>query len=131
MATDRVRELLEEFAEKLEHVLKQDLRDAIERGLGIDGGGVRARAGSNGHRAARGKRDAAALDALQERFVVFVAKHPGLRIEQINAQLGTTTKDLALPIRKLVANGTLKTAGRRRSTTYVLGARKSKRRAKK
>ena len=28
--------------------------------------------------------------------------HPGLRIEQINKELGTLTKDLALPIRKLL-----------------------------
>jgi hypothetical protein len=49
--------------------------------------------------------------------------------------LGTSTKDLALPIRKLIADGALKAQGHRRSTTYVVagGARKSngKRRAKK
>lgn len=49
---------------------------------------------------------------------MFVAKNPGLRIEQINKQLGTTTKELALPIRKLVASGAVKTKGKRRSTSY-------------
>src|SRR5689334_1700314 len=39
------------------------------------------------------------LDQLAERFQAFVKETPGLRIEQINKQLGTTTKDLALPIR--------------------------------
>ena len=48
----------------------------------------------------------------------FVAKHPGLRIEQINKELGTSTKDLALPIRKLIAEGQIKTKGKKRSTTY-------------
>ena len=53
-----------------------------------------------------------------ERLLTFVSKHPGLRIEQINKQLGTTTKDLALPIRKLIADGAIKTKGEKRSTTY-------------
>ena len=58
------------------------------------------------------------LEKMQDNFLAFVAKHPGLRIEQINKQLGTTTKDLALPIRKLIADGALKTKGKKRSTQY-------------
>ena len=64
------------------------------------------------------KRSSADLEALSERFASFVSTNPGLRIEQINKQLGTTTKDLALPIRKMIADGSLKTKGTRRSTTY-------------
>jgi hypothetical protein len=58
------------------------------------------------------------LDRLRDQFVAFVSSNPGLRIEQINQQLGTSTKDLALPIRKLIAEGTIKTKGKKRSTTY-------------
>ncbi len=47
-----------------------------------------------------------------------MGKNPGLRIEQINKQLGTTTKSLALPIRKLVAEKRVKTKGAKRSTAY-------------
>jgi hypothetical protein len=134
----RVRELIDEFANKLEDALKQDLRDAIEKlGLGIYG----AHQSSATHRqsapTARGrkgvKRDSAALDGLSQQFVAFVSKHPGLRIEQINQQLGTTTKNLALPIRKLIGDGTIKTSGQRRATTYELGsgARNGRKRRKK
>ena len=49
-----------------------------------------------------------------------------MRIEQINKQLGTTTKDLALPIRKLVSEGALKTKGEKRSTAYFAGEAKKK-----
>ena len=49
----------------------------------------------------------------------------GLRIEEINRELGTTTKDLALPIRKLVADGMLAAKGQRRATKYFPG-RKAK-----
>jgi hypothetical protein len=49
-----------------------------------------------------------------------------MRIEQINKQLGTTTKDLALPIRKLISEGALKTKGEKRSTQYFAGESKKK-----
>jgi hypothetical protein len=68
----------------------------------------------------RSRRTAAELDELAARFVAFVAENPGLGIEQINEQLGTTTADLALPIRKLVAADALKTEGRNRATRYFI-----------
>lgn len=64
------------------------------------------------------KRSESDIQKLMDKFVGFVAKHPGLRIEQINAKLGTNTKDLALPVRKLLAARKLKTKGEKRATTY-------------
>jgi hypothetical protein len=72
------------------------------------------------------KRSPADLEALSERFASFVKANPGLRIEQINKQLGTTTKDLALPIRKLISEGVISAKGQKRSTTYFPGKRKAK-----
>jgi hypothetical protein len=72
------------------------------------------------------KRTSADLDALSERFASFVKANPGLRIEQINKQLGTTTKDLALPIRKLISEGVISAKGQKRSTTYFAGKKKAK-----
>ena len=73
-----------------------------------------------------GQRTSGELDRLADNFHGFVAKHPGLRIEQINKELGTNTKDLALPIRKLVADGAIKTKGEKRSTIYFAGESKKK-----
>src|SRR5690606_19651731 len=67
------------------------------------------------------KRSSEELDKLAESFATFVKENPGLRIEQINKQLGTTTKDLALPIRKLLAEGAIHAKGQKRSTTYFAG----------
>jgi len=72
------------------------------------------------------KRSAADLEALSEQFASFVKANPGLRIEQINKQLGTTTKDLALPIRKLISEGVISAKGQKRSTTYFPGKKKAK-----
>jgi hypothetical protein len=67
------------------------------------------------------KRSADELDKLSDTFVEFVRSNPGLRIEQINKQLSTSTKELALPIRKLLAEGAIKAKGQKRSTTYFAG----------
>jgi hypothetical protein len=67
------------------------------------------------------KRSPDELDKLAGNFQTFVKENPGLRIEQINKQLGTTTKDLALPIRKLLAEGAIHAKGQKRSTTYFAG----------
>jgi len=72
------------------------------------------------------KRTSADLEALSEQFASFVKANPGLRIEQINKQLGTTTKDLALPIRKLISEGQISAKGQKRSTTYFAGKKKAK-----
>lgn len=73
-------------------------------------------------RSGRGvKRSAEDLEAMSQRFAAFVRANPGLRIEQINKELGTTTKDLALPIRKLLADGVITSKGQKRSTTYFPG----------
>jgi hypothetical protein len=72
------------------------------------------------------KRTAADLEALSQQFAAFVKSHPGLRIEQINKELGTSTKDLALPIRKLISTGAVATKGKKRSTTYYAGKKAAK-----
>jgi hypothetical protein len=72
------------------------------------------------------KRTPADLEALSDQFASFVKSHPGLRIEQINKELGTTTKDLALPIRKLIADGLITAKGKKRSTTYFAGKKSKK-----
>src|SRR5262249_24432523 len=61
------------------------------------------------------------LEALSTKFATYVKAHPGLRIEQINKELGTTTKDLALPIRKLISDGMISAKGAKRSTQYFPG----------
>jgi hypothetical protein len=50
--------------------------------------------------------------------VSFVARKPGLRIEQINRELGASTKELMLPVRKLIAAGAINTKGAKRATQY-------------
>ena len=116
------------FVAQITDLARAAARDMIDEALGRGGkisiGGL-GRGGSGRGRGRGAKRTSDELDRLAEQFHAFVTKHPGLRIEQINKQLSTTTKDLALPIRKLLAEGALKTKGAKRSTTYFPGSKKS------
>jgi hypothetical protein len=118
------------FVAQITELAKRAAIDTLESALGGGARGVSAAfsvPGGRGRGRGRGaKRTSADLDKLAENFYAFVVKHPGMRIEQINKQLGTTTKDLALPIRKLISDGELKTKGAKRSTTYFAGESKKK-----
>jgi hypothetical protein len=117
-----------DFVAQITELARAAARDMIDEALGR--GAKASFAGLRGGRGGRGgrgaKRTSDELDKLADQFHIFVAKHPGMRIEQINKQLGTTTKDLALPIRKLIAEGALKTKGAKRSTTYFASEKKKK-----
>jgi hypothetical protein len=89
----------------------------------VTAGAVRAGRPRGGRGA---KRTPADLEALSDKFASFVKANPGLRIEQINKELGTTTKDLALPIRKLIADKVISSKGNKRSTTYFPGKKAGK-----
>jgi hypothetical protein len=80
---------------------------------------VKAPAGSAQRRPKGAKRDPRELEALTEKLGAFIKKSPGLRIEQIGKALGTPTKDLALPVKKLVAAKRISTKGQKRATTYL------------
>jgi hypothetical protein len=72
------------------------------------------------------KRTQEDLEALSSQLASFVKANPGMRIEQINKELGTSTKDLALPIRKLLADNVITSKGQKRSTTYFPGRKAHK-----
>jgi hypothetical protein len=67
------------------------------------------------------KRKSEDIDTMAEKAAAFIKANPGLRIEQINQELGTTTKELALPMRKLIGEGRVSTKGQKRATTYFAG----------
>jgi hypothetical protein len=117
------------FVAQITELARRAAIDHLEsalRGNGRRGGGsLLGRVG----RGKGNKRTSDELDDLSDKFLDFVKENPGLRIEQINKQLGTSTKDLALPIRKLLAEGALKAKGQKRSTTYTAAG--ERKRAKK
>jgi len=110
------------FVAQITDLARRAAIDTLEAALsGRTRGGGGAAAGLGRVRGRGAKRSSDELDKLAEAFTSFVKENPGLRIEQINKQLGTTTKDLALPIRKLLGDGVIHAKGQKRSTTYFAG----------
>ena len=115
------------FVAQITELARRAAVDTLQAALGGKARVGRGGAVAVGRPRGRGaKRTSDELDQLAEAFVSFVRNNPGLRIEQINKQLGSSTKDLALPIRKLIADGTVNTKGKKRSTTYFPGKRGKK-----
>ncbi len=125
-----IRDLVERFAADVSALAR---KLAVSTLTGAFGGTSQAAARTkapNGSRAKGGKRAADELQNSATKVQAFINENPGLRIGQINAALGTTTKDLALPLRKLVGAGMVKTEGTRRGTQYFPGTGSRKRAAK-
>ena len=110
------------FVAQITELARRAAIDTLEAALsGRNRGSASASSGLGRVRGRGAKRSSDELDKLAEAFATFVKENPGLRIEQINKQLGTTTKDLALPIRKLLGEGVIHAKGQKRSTTYFAG----------
>lgn len=110
------------FVTQITELARAAARDMIDQALGHGGRLSAPRANASRKRGTR--RTSADVERSCEAVHAFVAKHPGVRVEQINKQLGTTTSELALPIRKLIADGLLRSKGKRRATTYFASDKK-------
>ncbi len=77
--------------------------------------------GGGGRRAKGAKRPSDEIERTKDRLYDFIKSNPGQRVEQINKALGTTTKDLALPIKKLITDKAVRTEGEKRATAYYPG----------
>jgi len=122
--TTQMNRVVDEFVAQITELAKSAAIETLRNVLGTQTRRTAAATSTASAGRVRGrgaKRSPDELDKLAERFQAFVKENPGLRIEQINKQLGTTTKDLALPIRKLLADGSVHAKGQKRSTTYFAG----------
>jgi len=115
------------FASELEELIRASALEALSEALGGTAARPAGRRGGNeapkatqttGVPGKRQKRDPDELDALTESLGGFIAKNPGKRIEEIAKSLSTSTKELALPAKKLIASRRVSTRGQRRATTY-------------
>jgi hypothetical protein len=119
-----IRARVDAFAADLVSLIKASAMDVVQEALG-EGAPARGRRRGPGRppRAASrrpkgAKRDPKVLEALTEKLVAFIKKNPGQRIEQIGKALSVATKELALPVKKLIAAKKASTKGQKRATTY-------------
>lgn len=136
----QINKLVEDFVAQVTAVARQAAMDTLTSALGAAGGALaRRRGGALGggvlagagrvaavRRPKGAKRPQLEIEKTKGRVQDFIRNHPGLRIEQINKELGTQTRDLALPLRKLIADGEVRTEGEKRSTQYFPGDGKAR-----
>lgn len=120
---DRIQQILERFAVEIREAALEEAFDSLKsamtrgatpvrRGPGRPPNAARARGGKGQ------KRDPRDIEALVGKLHSAIKSKPGLRIEEIARSLGTTTKELALPAKKLIADKKVRTTGNRRATKY-------------
>jgi hypothetical protein len=120
-----IREAVDAFVEQLSRLIKQAALDSVQSLLSSSAprgqGGSKANRGSLAIAATRGKgakRTPDELEALTKKLHVYVTNNPGQRIEQIGKALAVATKELALPVKKLIGEKRVSTKGQKRATTY-------------
>jgi len=129
---DRIRARVELFASELAELIRESAMETVSVALA----GARPSPGRGGRRAAaaaavrgagRGraasrekgaKRPPDEIERLTGRLLDYVKGNPGQRIEQIADGMGTSTKELNLPAKKLIAGKQLRTKGQKRATQY-------------
>lgn len=68
------------------------------------------------------KRSPAAIEVVTRRLFVYIKKHPGKGIEAIGPAIGQTTKELVIPMRRLVAAKRVRRKGMARGKRYWANA---------
>ena len=115
------RTTLEEVLAKL-----QDGGGVVRRGPGRPRGSGRGpgRPRSVGRPAGGGKRNRRSAEGLEQMsgsLLEHVKSNPGMRGDQIAAALGTDVGTMRLPMKKLIAEGQVRTEGQRRGMMYFPG----------
>jgi hypothetical protein len=64
------------------------------------------------------KRSAGDLESMGRHIAEVLSSNPGLTAEGLAVATGFSTKEMALPIRKLLNAGTIRTTGQKRATRY-------------
>lgn len=125
----QISERVRSFVDEITDLARQQAMEALTAALSTGArGALVARRGSNGAGRGRlasardGRRSADQIDSACDALMTEISARPGQRVEQIGAALSTRTKDLALPLRKLIKDRRVRTEGQRRATKYFPGA---------
>jgi hypothetical protein len=125
---NRIRDRIEEFVSELDQLVRQAAVESVSAALGDStGGGRRSGGGRVGRPPATGRRSKGAkrppneIAATVDAVLRYVQKSPGGGVEAMAKALGKPTRELVLPIKKLIASGEVRTTGEKRATKYFPG----------
>lgn len=120
-----INERIDAFVADITELAKKAALETLETGLS---GGIRRISSTKGPsalvtatRGGRRKSGKRSPDEIQEtatQLLDFIQQNPGQRMEAIAKALGSTTKDLTLPIKKLLQQNMVRVEGQKRATSY-------------
>jgi hypothetical protein len=132
----QIRDRIETFVQELGALVRKSAVQAVASALGqgaptrrgpgrprANGLGGLLRVGRRGPGRPPGrrkgeKRAPEQLALLVDKLLSAIKSKPGQRIEEIATTLGTTTKELTLPAKKLISEKRVSTRGQKRATRY-------------
>ena len=119
----QIRTRIESFVSELDALVRQAAVESVSQALGRNSThserATRAAPIVRGRSRRKGeKRSSNELESLTSRLREYIAKNPGHGIEQIGKAIGSRTKELALPVKKLLADKAIRTRGPTRATKY-------------
>lgn len=122
-----IRGVVDSFVDQLQRIIHQAALESVQTALNAGDQSLRQGAAPAKTRlpgpaqSAPGtvaKRSPQELDELVRNLQAHIVKNPGQRIESIAASLGVRTKELVLPVRKLLNDKKISTKGQKRATLY-------------
>ncbi len=119
----QIAERVDAFVADLSDLLRKAALQQAAEILAQQAAGVAPARGRGARRAVRragtgGRRSQTQIDALAKRLLSDIKANPGRRVEEIVKDLGVPTRDLNLPLKKLLASRAISRKGQRRATRY-------------
>lgn len=119
----QVNDRVSTFVSEITELARQAAYGMLASALDQEEGGGRGRlfltrGGTLSSRRKGAKRTADELATMADAFMAYITEHPGQRMENIAKELGYTTQELTLPVKKLLSTGKIHVEGQKRATSY-------------
>lgn len=119
----QVNERVSSFVSEITELARQAAYDMLASALDQEEGSGRGRlfltrGGALSSRRKGAKRTAEELGTMADAFMAYITENPGQRMENIAKELGYTTQELTLPVKKLLSTGKIHVEGQKRATSY-------------
>lgn len=124
----QIRDRIEAFVSELNDLVRRAALEAVSDALRSGGAPGLARRGAVADRApgqlrrGGGKRTPEEIEGTAQQILAYVQRTPGQGVEQMARDLDISTRELTLPIKKLLSGGQITTKGHKRATKYFAGA---------
>lgn len=124
-----INERIEMFVADITELAKKAALETLETGLAGNRRGTFTTSGRV--RRKSGKRSPDEIQETADALLEYIRENPGQRMEAIAKALDSTTKDLTLPIKKLLQTNMVRVEGQKRATSYYPATEKSARSSNK